>query len=413
MARRVFVHIGTMKSATTYVQELCDRNRRVLREAGVLWTSAEANLKAVDQLLGIHRDRPGLDAAWEELNAAIRGHDDTALISNELLAPVHEPKIEHLVEALSPAEVHVVITARDLARVVPSQWQEGVRNGQTVAWGDFVAGIRGDEGADKEIGRTFWRKHGVAGVVARWSTYVALDRITVVTVPPSGSPAALVGERFASVLGVDPATLEQPRSRNPSLGGHSAELLRRVNERCGSFGLLDYKWAFKHALARFTLAERAGQEPALVLNADQQDWARSRAQAMIEAIRGSGVPVVGDLDDLLPALSGANGAVDPTRATDAEMLDVALDGLVGMGRMLANLRMEYDGLLRDLEAKLPPSRPGDRQTFAASLDRPEVKHPGIPTKGRFLRWRLANTESTFTGTPTERRRRWRGHAAGW
>ena len=41
---------------------------------------------------------------------------------------------------LSFAEVHVVCTARDLARQIPAVWQEDVKNRHVVTFADFVAG---------------------------------------------------------------------------------------------------------------------------------------------------------------------------------------------------------------------------------------------------------------------------------
>lgn len=389
MARRVYLHIGTMKSATTYLQGVYDHNRRVLADAGLLWSGSGDNFRATDDLLGTQRTRPGLDGAWKAMDSRLLAHDGDALISNELLAPISPQKAGRLVEALAPAEIHVIITARDLGRVIPSQWQESTRNRHAVTWSDFFASLRGDEGADPKIGAAFWRKQDVAGLVTRWSKFVPLDRITVVTVPASGSPVTLLGERFSSVISVDPAEFEQPAYSNASLGGHSAELLRRINARTEDVDWLHYKWAYKNALARFVLTDRSGAEPQITLSQEQLDWACGRARTMVDAIVATGVRVVGDLDDLVPVPSAEEGPLDPTDATDSEMLEVAMDGLVGMGRMLANLRIEYDAMVREIEAHLPSERPKERQEFASDEESLDEASRSVLRKGRFARWRLA------------------------
>ncbi len=67
MARRVFFHIGTMKSATTYLQGLCSANAQLLAEQGVLWPSGDLPFLAVAEIVGRDTERPGHQGAWAEL----------------------------------------------------------------------------------------------------------------------------------------------------------------------------------------------------------------------------------------------------------------------------------------------------------------------------------------------------------
>ena len=390
MARRVFLHIGTMKSATSYVQDLCDHNRAALAAQGVLWTKSGENFLATDDLLGTRRLRPGLDGAWRRLADALGQHEGDALVSNELLAPINPRKRRLLVSELAPAEPHVVITARDLGRVIPSQWQTGARNRNTVGWTDYVEALQRDD-PDDEVVSGFWRRQDLAEIVTRWSRHVPIDRITVVTVPRSGTAPEVFGRRFASAFGVDATTFEQPPYSNAAVGAYSAELLRRVNERTADLDWLKYRWAFKNALSRLVLAERADQEPAIVLSDDQLAWARDRAAQQVAALTGTGVRVVGDLDDLEPAASASSAPVDPADTSTDQLLDLAVDALVGMGEILADARIEHDLLVREVEAQLPVGDDAAREQrdFLAY----EAALPGEPSsqmvKSRFQRWRLA------------------------
>src|SRR5258705_13188969 len=108
MSRRVFLHVGVMKSATSYIQDLCDANRDRLLAQGLLWTKSGDNFLATDDLLGTQRARPGLDGAWRRLADQIEAHRGDSLVSNELLAPINAGKRERLVNSLAPAEPHVV-----------------------------------------------------------------------------------------------------------------------------------------------------------------------------------------------------------------------------------------------------------------------------------------------------------------
>jgi hypothetical protein len=388
MARRIWLHIGTMKSATTYIQELCDRNRNRLAEAGILWASADENFAATDDLLGTERLRPGLAGAWQAMDQRIGAHAGDVLISNERLARIDAAKMGRLLDALGTVEVQLIITARDLGRGIPSQWQTGVRSRLTATWTDFVAAVRTDGATEDPAARMFWRKHDVAALVSRWSRRVPVDRITIVTVPPPGSPAGLVGERFASVLGIDVSEFEQPPHINTSLGAHSAELLRRLNARTQDLSWLEYKWAFKNGLAQSVLTSRKGREPAIALTPGELTWVRDRAATMTEAITSQRVSVVGDLSDLVPVADGAVGTPEPT---EGELLDAALDGLVGLGQMLADVRVEYDALVRALEKAMPAPQAGEWRAFEEDARQGRQRATSLPRKGRFLRWRLGRS----------------------
>jgi hypothetical protein len=388
MARRVFLHVGVMKSATSYLQDLCDANRDRLLAQGLLWTKSGDNFLATDDLLGTRRERPGLEGAWRRLAGQVEAHPGDALISNELLAPINQRKRTRLVEALRPAETSVVVTARDVARVIPSQWQTGTRNRSTVGWRDYVASLVTDDG--NEIAAGFWRRQDVPAIVSNWAEQVSLDRVTVVTVPPSGVAPSELGERFAAALDISAGGFEQPDASNPSVGLLSAELLRRVNERTEDLAWLEYRWAFKHGLARLVLAERASREPAMTLDAEALAWARERGARIAEALDASGVQVIGDLADLIPAANAAAPDEPVVEPSDTELLDAAVDGLAGLGAVLAEARIEHDALVRAVEQWVRDEvTDADWEAFAAYEESLPEPPPEQMVTSRFLRWRLA------------------------
>lgn len=396
MAKRVFLHVGTMKSATTYIQDLCDLNRRSLRKAGVLCRPAWHNFDGMHDLLGIHSGKgDGSSGRWKTMEARFNRWNKDVLLSNELLAPISSSKIATLVDAMRPAEVHVIITARDLTKVVPGQWQTGCRNRQTVQWNDFVRSVRSKVTPPGTEGARFWRKQDVAALVRRWGEHVPLDNITVVTVPPPGSPPTLLAERFGSVIGVDMTALTQPPRSNPSLGSHSAELLRRLNLSTKDWHWRDYQTSFKNALSRVVLAERAKQEPPIALGAKDVKWIEKRTETMIKAVKKTGVRVVGDLDDLIPSGEAPKQTFDPGASTDAELLAVAEDGVLGLGRLLADARTEYDRLVSAMESVQPIDQQSKEWKAFLAVDGSDdeaERRPGT-RKGRFLAWQIAEQGS--------------------
>src|SRR4051794_31097998 len=391
MSRRVFLHVGVMKSATSSLQALCDVNRERLLAQGLLWAKSGDNFLATDDLLGTRRARPGLEGAWQRLAAEVEAHGGDALISNELLAPINAQRRRRLVGALAPAEASVVVTARDIARVIPSQWQTGARNRSEVTWQDYTASLVADDG--NEVAAGFWRRQDLPAIVAHWSEQVTLDRVTVVTVPPSGGDPSLLGERFAEAVGVSAEGFEQPAASNPSVGFASAELLRRVNERTEALEWLEYRWGVKHALARLVLAERADKERSMALDLETLAWARERGARIAADLDASGVRVVGDLADLVPAEASGGEGESGAALSDTELLDAAVDGLAGLGSVLAEARIEHEALVRVVEewvrdkaGAATDAEWAEFSAFEASLPEPP---PDRMVESRFLRWRLA------------------------
>src|SRR5206468_4000583 len=83
-----------------------------------------------------------------------------------------------------------------------------------------------DAGAHK----FFWKPQDVARVVRRWSRRVGAEKITLVTVPPSGAPRDELWRRFATAIDLPDVPIELPvAAANTSLGPAEAELLRHLN----------------------------------------------------------------------------------------------------------------------------------------------------------------------------------------
>jgi hypothetical protein len=365
-----------MKSATSYLQGLCEQNREQLAAAGIYWCPEDLRYQAVKDVLGKPRRTPNAAKGWDRVVEDLRGHPGDALLSNELLAGLGIRQVRRLVGALPEAEVRVVITARDLARIIPSHWQTTIKNGRTWTWREFAAAVCADGPAETTapadgredgeeasaadgaaVGRTasdtndwFWRKHDLPSIVARWAQVVPVERISLVTVPPDSSDVERVAARFGSVVGIDVAGLEQPDTRrNPTLGAQSVELLRRLNASMAETELDDPDHRFERALGG-ALAAHAHLEPRFGLTPGQQDWVRQRAQAMVEQVGLLGLEVVGDLADLVPAASPAPDSVDPGDTTDPELLAAAARGLVGLAPVFNELRMERNELRRSIAA---------------------------------------------------------------
>lgn len=249
MAERTVLHIGVMKSATTYLQGACEANADTLQDAGLLWVGSRLNFYAMNDLL-----IPGPPTgSWRQLRAAVRAHSGVALVSNELLSVRGPAAARKLVRRLG-TPVDVVITARDLARVIPSQWKTGQLNGRPTPWAEFITALVADDHAHQAV-RWFWRRQDVARIVDRWRPLA--ESVTLVTVPPPGAAPEIIAERFAVALGQVPTLFARPSSKPPV-------------------------------------------SPVLPeLTASQHAWACDRSAVLVDALQAREVRVVGTLDDLL------------------------------------------------------------------------------------------------------------------
>lgn len=348
MARRLVLHIGSMKSGTSYLQALMEHNRERLRALGVDFSGDRwrQQVAAVNELIerGGEKQPPlAPDGAFERLAAYVDAWPETAVVSMEFLGPRGRPKIDLVLQRFPDTRVDVVLTARDLTRQLPAAWQEAVQNTSQVTWDDYVASVRKPAGPRDVPGKKFWRQQAVDEMAARWRAAVGHDHFTLVTVPPPGAPPSLLWERFAQVLGVpaDAVELDVPRS-NPSIGTAAALVMRALNERLAATDLSrdDYLAVAKGVLAKQGLVGLG--DPKLGIDAP---WLERRAREQVEALRALGPQVVGDLADLLPReVRGVH-----TRDISSEQqLDAALAGLAFMVERLVDERADNARLRRRL-----------------------------------------------------------------
>jgi hypothetical protein len=372
MLKRVYLHIGLPKTGTTAVQEMLWHNRDALAAAGVCYPSyvyAAHFLAAIDLQPQRYRDwlEPLSEGAWDRLAEHVGSWPGTSVISCELLATATPEQVERALASLDFAEVHVVCTARDLARQIPSVWQENIKTGQATSFPDLIAALRTGEPA--ETSALFWDYQDLTRILRTWTGSLPPERVHVVTVPHDGSG---VWPRFASVLGLDVSGLGRAGRDNSSLGATEVELLRRLNLA------LDVDWphyasVVKDQLATEVLARRRGPRR-ITIGVDDHPWARKQAQQFVDEIREAGYHVVGDLADLLPLVE--TGFAEPS---DGELLDAAVDALA---RLVPRVPREwprkpfyFKRTLLDFSERHPPAMAIRRLYWKGKSRISWVRHP--------------------------------------
>ena len=341
MAQRVFLHVGMMKSGTTYIQRRLFANQERLAEAGYE-LPADGNgqlIFAVGDVLGRKRmggTRGGVrEGAWQRVvDRSLEWRGDV-IISVELLGDAGPRGIRKVLDSFPGCEIHVVITARDLNRTVPARWQEMMQNRGTVSWAEYVDAVRK---RSRGPGQAFWRHQDLGQMATRWAEGLGdPSRVHVITVGQPGAPADQLWNRFASVVGFDAGALADIGAHNESLGLASALLMLRLNRAAaeGDLSWADYNRHVKRGLAKAVLNKRRDEEPRLGFPVP--DWVREATQQMTDAVRASGVHVVGDLAELEPVpVPGVN----PADVTLEDELEAAVWGLQGMVRRMAKVSAE-------------------------------------------------------------------------
>jgi len=332
MTPRLYLHIGFMKTGTSYLQSVFWNSLDALHAQGldlVPQTPVASHHLALD-VTGRYRpgeDPPAVGRAVERLPALLSASTTPrALVTSEELARADDQQIARLLAACGTHEVHVVLTVRDLARQIPSSWQQRLRMGSSEPYDDFLARLRETEGSGDEPGP--WRQKDVVAALERWGRHVPRERIHVVTVPPSGGEPEELLRRFCSVLGVDPAPLRTDTTRpNESLGHVGAELLRQVNSRIDDGLKTRRLWGDvgKRYFALTVIGPGSGHK--IKVPEEHAEWCRAVSKSYADHLR-SGYDVVGDPEDLLPADSAFTS--EPTFPTDAELAAAGADALAVM-----------------------------------------------------------------------------------
>jgi hypothetical protein len=340
MAQRVVLHVGLMKSGTSFIQQVLRANRQALAERGVLfpspWSDQVAGVKDIIARGSRGQDPLADDGPWRTLARRCREWDGVAVISMEFLAPRRLPKAREAVGSFGDAEVEVVLSARDLARTIPAMWQENIQNwGQGVSWDDYLDGVRADDRSRPGPGRSFWSRQDTATITRTWQKAAGRDHVTVLTVPPKGAPPELLWERFAGVVPVDSTGLKLQVRSNPSLGLASLMVIDRVNRRLRESDRPitpgEYERSVKRVLAKRGLAGRDGEQK-LGYADGVPDWVVQRGDADIERLAALQPVVVGDLEELrCRPVSG----VGPGAVSEEEQLAAAVDAVALLTQRLA------------------------------------------------------------------------------
>ena len=353
------MHIGEPKTGTTFLQRAMWGNRARLAAQGVLLPGYQRQDHSRASRDLREAPRPASDPAdpwtgeWDVLVGQALQAPAVAVISDEVLAACNPPQADRAVRSLLPAEVHVVLTVRDFATLLPAEWQETVKCRATAGWEEWLSGVIDVRSAAANPRLSpFWMLHDTLATLDMWSRHLPPDQVHVITMPRQG-PAGTLWARFASVLGIDPGGVDLTGVRaNSSLGLGEAEFLRRMNEALPE-EMPDwfYTRTIKRVLAHDALDARS-RRARLVVPPYREAWVSQQSEILVAGLRDAKFHIVGDLGELLP-----QAATGPYRGPADEPAEQVLDAAVAAAAALAQHQYRDKYLARP-----PRDRPrGPRQ----------------------------------------------------
>jgi len=341
MSRVVYLHVGAPKTGTTYLQDRLALNKTSLARHGVhypLNLHASQFGPALDLLEmpwgGLQEN---VDGEWDTLVNRVRRLQGKVIVSHEILAAAKPNQVKRAMAGLGGAEVHLVYSARDLARQIPAEWQEGVKHQRKQAYAGFVRRVQSSRRTKPNM--WFWRVQSLPDVLSRWTKGLPPERVHLVTVPQAGAPRDVLWLRYCEAFGIDPAWApEQSDRENVSIGAAETTVVRRLNRRLKAAGLPSeqYRRLIRELVVHQTLAQRKRMTK-VTLPPHAYPWAEEVAEEWIEWVVGSGIHVVGDVEDLRPVAPPAGEPwPNPDRPRRPEMVDAALDAMVALAMEAAS-----------------------------------------------------------------------------
>ncbi|WP_235737958.1 hypothetical protein [Nocardioides alcanivorans] len=356
MSRRVYLHIGLLKTATTFLQEALWVHKQALGERGLLVPGRHRRRHLISSL--DLREDPKLarrsgDVAqpWQDLVDEIQQWaGPTAVISHEFFAPAAVPHIRRALESFPGSELHVVITARVLTELAPSLWQEWVKNGGKLDIDTYLE--PGEPDPHDEWG---WAAFDLADVLRRWGSVIPHDRIHVLPMRADHSRRTEIWDRFLDTMGIDGTGLVPPEeAANVSLGVVQVESLRRINAELMDFNTAgDRSHWIRSYLAHGGVMpnERERFRP----GAERWTDLVERSLEAVRLLESEGYDVRGELDALRPP-DEPPSVRHPSEVGNAEMLETATRTIAAMLTDVRSRNQANKALKRQLEVVSEPPR---------------------------------------------------------
>ncbi|MFF5185168.1 hypothetical protein ACFY30_15515 [Streptomyces sp. NPDC000345] len=328
------LHIGPHKTGTTSIQgALFDAKDRMPAYGVEFPATSRHPMQAVLAACsrgGMIGDTTPTERHWEQFLEQVRATGaKTSVISSEFFADAPDgATVERVVGQLGGDRVHVLVTLRPLARIMPSQWQQYVQNGLRMGYEDWLEHMLRKAPYEKP-NPSFWRRHRHDRLIERWVRVVGADRVTVVVVDDRDREGLM--RTFETLLGLPDRLLRPvPDTANRSLTLAETEMLRNLNKEFRGNGLPDELYSKLIRNGAVMHMKNACSPASHDVKISTPAWAVEAAAEigaeMAGRITAMGVRVIGDPELLSAAPEPAVGATSAEVRIAPEVAAQALYG---------------------------------------------------------------------------------------
>ena len=337
-AQGVLLHVGVHKTGTTAIQAALADAREDLathdvRYPGKLQAQHRAALAVLGRPWGWNARGGGvLDREhFDRLAKRTAKASGRVVISSEFFCEAPAQTAAEVVLDLSGSRqrpIQVVVTLRNLGKLLPSSWQQYLKYGLTTSYEKWLEDVFATPGSSK-MTPTFWKRHAHGDVIERWSSAVGAENLTVLIL--DDAPRDYMFQVFAQLLDVPEQLLtsRMDLTSNRSMTAAEAEVLVRLNKKVKkSMQWGDYVRLVRRGVALGMVEGREPDpsEPKLFTPQWALDAAHDAGNAAANSIEQSGVQVLGNLEALRTKLV----AGEPGPTSDLLPVDAAVQALVSV-----------------------------------------------------------------------------------
>lgn len=365
----VLLHIGPHKTGSSTIQYALAHLRPELGAYGAAYPPVGAGVDGHDHraawegwaIMGwapMALPVPPIER-WETFAEEVRSlsaEGKRVCVSTESFCQLSSEELIHrIVGDLGGDRVHVVFSVRGLSGLLPSDWQQRVRNGDSRQ--TFDEYLRDSLAADpmEAPDTRVWRFHGVRWLLDRWLPEVGADRMIALVL--EGEDKTFTPRAFETLLGLPEGLLATAPSgsANASLPYDQTELVRRLNATAQ-----DREWPRRNYIRLLHRRVLPGLESGVSAARPERvrvpEWAGAllpdledlRARTLEEA----GIEVLGDPQHLRESASrAAASAGEPSTRVDSAVAAGAVVELLERTMELARIRKGQAARIAALQAQ--------------------------------------------------------------
>lgn len=138
--RNLYIHIGSHKTGSTYLQKFFYDNEILLSINGIVYPKAGCGglFGQHDLVAGLKGDNKLFDDIVHSIGDEIHDNSDSLLLSSENFEYLTRPEIERLIGVFEFDNVKVIYFYRTWSPLLYSMWQEEIKHGSIVTYDNYA-----------------------------------------------------------------------------------------------------------------------------------------------------------------------------------------------------------------------------------------------------------------------------------